>query len=81
LSKEITNRQTKFVENYLEWKTERQLFPPIYSPTEYAEHLENMRNAQAVDEALEMIGKYELAESWDKEMIATLKKILNGGEL
>jgi len=67
----------RFLENYVEWSNDRKLFPPTFSPTEYAEHLRNMRNAEIIDRALEMLGKYELSETgWPREMIEQMAKIL-----
>jgi hypothetical protein len=66
-----------FLENYVEWANDRKLFPPTHSPTEYAEHLRNIQNAEILDHALEMIGKYEQStQGWSQEMIQSLAKIL-----
>lgn len=73
------NEQDKinFLENYVEWANDRKLFPPTHSPAEYSEHLRNLRNAEIIDKALEMIGKYELSDKgFTQEMIQRLAKIL-----
>lgn len=69
--------KVQFLENYVEWANDRKLFPPTHSPTEYAEHLRNMRNCEIIEKALEMIGKYELSETgWPREMVEKMAKIL-----
>lgn len=66
-----------FLENYVEWANERKLFPPTHSPTEYAEHLSNLRNYEIIEKALEMIGTYEMSETgWPREMVEKMAKIL-----
>jgi hypothetical protein len=72
-----TESKIDFLENYVEWANERKLFPPTHSPTEYAEHLRNLRNSEIIEKALEMIGTYELSETgWPREMIEKMAKIL-----
>ena len=72
-----TESEINFLENYVEWANERKLFPPTFSPTEYAEHLRNMRNSEIIDKALQMIGTYEMSETgWSKELVKTMAKIL-----
>lgn len=72
-----TESKIDFLENYVEWANERKLFPPTFSPTEYAEHLRNLRNAEIIEKALEMIGKYEnLGTPWHPDMVEALAKIL-----
>jgi hypothetical protein len=66
-----------FLENYVEWANDRKLYPPTHSPTEYAEHLRNLRNSEIIEKALEMIGRYEFVHTgWSKEMIDKMAKIL-----
>jgi hypothetical protein len=66
-----------FLENYVEWANERKLYPPTHSPTEYAEHLRNMRNSEIIEKALEMIGSYEnIGVPWHPDVIEKLAKIL-----
>jgi hypothetical protein len=72
-----TESKIDFLENYVEWANERKLFPPTFSPTEYAEHLRNMRNSDIIDRALEMVGAYEMSETgWPREMVEKMAKIL-----
>jgi hypothetical protein len=40
----VDKEEINFLENYLEWKNDRQLYPPTFSPTEYGHHLHNLRN-------------------------------------
>ena len=73
----LSESKIDFLENYVEWANERKLYPPTHSPTEYAEHLRNMRNSEIIDKALEMIGAYEMSQSgWTREMVEKMAKIL-----
>jgi hypothetical protein len=74
----MSDNEIKFLENYIDWVNSRKLDPPTYSPAEYAEHLANMRNAQIVDKALEMINFYNKGTKWDSEMLDELAAILRG---
>lgn len=74
----MSETQIKFLENYIEWVNSRKLDPPTYSPAEYAEHLANLRNAEIVDKALEMMNFYNKGTKWDVEMLDELAKILRG---
>jgi hypothetical protein len=66
-----------FLENYVEWANERKMFPPKHTPAEYSEYLHHLRNGEIIEKALEMIGKYEFADTgWPKDMIDKLAKIL-----
>ena len=66
-----------FLENYVEWANDRKLYPPTYSPTEYSEHLRNIRNSEIIEKALELIGNYEMSETgWPKELVEKMAKIL-----
>jgi hypothetical protein len=74
----MSDNEIKFLENYIDWVNSRKLDPPTYSPAEYAEHLANMRNAEIVDKALEMITFYNKGTKWDTEMLDQLTAILRG---
>lgn len=74
----MSENEIKFLENYIDWVNSRKLDPPTHSPAEYAEHLTNMRNAEIVDRALEMINFYNKGVNWPKEMLDDLAKILRG---
>ena len=74
----MSETQIKFLENYIEWVNSRKLDPPTYSPAEYAEHLANLRNAEIVEKALEMMNFYNKGTKWDSEMLDELAKILRG---
>ena len=74
----MSDKEIQFLENYIDWVNSRKLDPPTYSPAEYAEHLANMRNAQIVEKALEMINFYNKGTKWDGEMLDELAAILRG---
>lgn len=74
----MSDKEIQFLENYIEWVNSRKLDPPTYSPAEYAEHLANMRNAEIVEKALEMVNFYNKGTKWDKEMLDQLAAILRG---
>ncbi len=74
----MSDKEIQFLENYIDWVNSRKLDPPTYSPAEYAEHLANMRNAQIVEKALEMINFYNKGTKWDPEMLDELAAILRG---
>jgi hypothetical protein len=74
----MSDKEIQFLENYIDWVNSRKLDPPAYSPAEYAEHLANMRNAQIVEKALEMINFYNKGTKWDGEMLDELAAILRG---
>jgi hypothetical protein len=74
----MSDKEIQFLENYIEWVNSRKLDPPTYSPAEYAEHLANMRNAEIVEKALEMINFYNKGTKWDSEMLDELAAILRG---
>jgi hypothetical protein len=73
------NEQEKinFLDNYVEWANDRKLFPPTYSPTEYSEHLRNIRNSEIIEKALEIIGNYEMSDAgWPQSLVEEMAKIL-----
>ena len=74
----MSELEIKFLENYIDWVNSRKLDPPTYSPVEYAEHLANLRNAEIVEKALEMLNFYNKGTGWDTEMIDKLGEILRG---
>jgi hypothetical protein len=74
----MSELEIKFLENYIDWVNSRKLDPPTYSPAEYAEHLANLRNAEIVEKALEMLNFYSKGIAWDPEMLDKLGEILRG---
>lgn len=74
----MSDNEIKFLENYIDWVNSRKLDPPTYSPAEYAEHLTNMRNAEIVEKALEMLNFYNKGTNWPKDMLDELAAILRG---
>ncbi len=72
------SKDIKFLENYLDWKSEKTLVPPTWSPEEYAEHLEQAENAKRIEAAIAMIDKYNMGVDWEPAMVDSLKKILEG---
>ena len=74
------NSQLKLLQNYQDWKAEKQLVPPTWSPEEYMEHLQNEQNAKRIEKAIEMIDEYNMGIDWQKEMVDSLRAILAGEE-
>jgi hypothetical protein len=74
----MSQKDIQFLENYMDWVNSRKLDPPTYSPAEYGEHLANMRNAEIVDRALEMLEFYNKGIDWPTNMLDELTKILRG---
>lgn len=74
----MTQKEIQFLEKYIDWANSRKLDPPTHSPAEYAEHLTNIRNAEIVDRALEMVNSYNKGTDWPKGMLDELAKILRG---
>lgn len=69
--------KVEFLENYVEWSNDRKLFPPTHSPTEYAEHLRNLRHSEIIEKALRFVNDYEQStQGWSQEMVADLARIL-----
>lgn len=73
-----TNNQLKLLENYLDWKAEKLLVPPTWSPEEYMEHLQQEQYLKRIDKALEFIDYYNKGIAWDKDLVDNLRGILAG---
>lgn len=74
----MTKTNVKLLQDYLDWKAERNLIPATLSPEEYAEYLQNVENARRIEKALEMIEKYNKGIDWEPAMVDGLKDILEG---
>jgi hypothetical protein len=76
-----TSVDIKQLEDYNQWKIDKMLNPPTYSPQEYALHIENEKNKEIIEMAKEYIKKYNsLGMPLPTEIIDRLEKILNGQE-
>ena len=68
--------EINFLENYLEWKNDRQLYPPVFSPTEYGNHLHNLRNEEIIESAIKYLDFYDKGIQVPSGVVQTLLEIL-----
>lgn len=70
--------EIEFLEDYLAWKRERDLYPQGTTPEEYMNYLKAIRNQQIINDALDMVENYNKGIPWDATMVESLYKILRG---
>jgi hypothetical protein len=78
----VNDKLAKELEKYLEWRRDKELYPPKWSPEEYTEHLLNM------DARGKLIQIYNIYDNEDPDFLATnsnaltsmIEEILYGNE-
>jgi hypothetical protein len=69
------------LEAYNQWVTDKRLAgPPLYTPKEYAEHVDNELAKLRVSKAIEFIETYNMGTVWEPAMIDSLLEILKNAK-
>lgn len=76
----MNDKLAEELEKFLEWKRDKELYPPRWTPEDYAEHLVNM------DARIKLQRLYDLFNEQDPEFLAentnplveTIEEIING---
>jgi len=75
-----TTIDISLIQDYNSWVVENRMSPPLFSPLEYAQHIENEKRKQAVEKAIAMIEQYNKGTLWEPEMVNKLLGILRNEE-